>query len=191
MPEYDKQYQDENLFGEPYPGFVSFMAAWEPKGKVLDVGCGQGRDSLFLAEQGYSVTGIDASQVGVAQMLRQASHRSLDIEGVVDDFFTYNFVEKYNVIVLDSILHFGKEGVSRELELLKKLCNALQNRGIICLFVHKSKAKEQHLRSFFQTHFSAWQALKDAYIDYTYLEKTSGFESTFQYHMYIVQKVEA
>lgn len=191
MSNYDNQYQEENLFGDPHPEFISFMAAWEPKGKVLDVGCGQGRDSLFLAEQGYRVTGIDASQVGVEQMLALASHRFLNIQGVVADFFAYDFTGNYDVIVLDSILHFGEEGVEGELEFLEKLCNILRGKGIICLFVHKSKVKEKHLKSFFQEHFPVWQVLKDTYIDYTYSEASSGFTSAFQYHMYIVQKVEA
>ena len=191
MTSYDEQYTEENLFGDPYPEFVSFMASWEPKGKVLDVGCGQGRDSLFLAAQGYSVTGIDASQVGVEQMLELASRQALTIKGIVADFFNYDFTETYDVIVLDSILHFGKEGIEGELGLLENLCNVLNTEGIICLFVHKSKAKEKKLKAFFAEHFPDWQALKDTYIDYTYFEKTSGFKSDFQYHMYISQKVEA
>ena len=191
MTSYDEQYREENLFGEPYLEFVSFMAAWNPKGRVLDVGCGQGRDSLFLAEQGYSVTGIDASQVGIAQMLELASAQNLDIQGIVADLFTYDFTDDYDVIVLDSILHFGKEGIEGELRLLENLCRILKDKGIICLFVHKSKAKEKHLKSFFQKNFPSWQVLKDTYIDYTYFEKASGFKSAFQYHMYIVQKAEA
>ena len=42
MSDYNKQYEEENLFGKPYPEFVSFMQVWEPKRTVLDVGCGQG-----------------------------------------------------------------------------------------------------------------------------------------------------
>ena len=39
------------------------------------------RDSLFLAEQGYSVAGIDASRVGVEQMLELASTPTSDYQG--------------------------------------------------------------------------------------------------------------
>lgn len=191
MSSYDKQYQEEDLFGKPYPEFVSFMEAWQPKGTVLDIGCGQGRDSLFLAAQGYSVTGVDASAVGVQQMLELAESQSLDVQGIVADFFELDFSGFYDVIVLDSILHFGKSDLLKELELLKKLCLALKDKGIMCLFVHKSKAKERQLKAFFQEQFPSWIFLKDAYIDYTYVEKTSGFKSSFQYHMTVMQKQEA
>ena len=81
MSNYDQQYKEENLFGEPYSEFVDFMETWQPKGRVLDIGCGQGRDSLFLVEQGYNVTGIDASEVGISQMLEYASSKNLNIKG--------------------------------------------------------------------------------------------------------------
>ena len=48
---YDKQYQTENLFGEPY----------SERGRLLDLGCGQGRNAIPLAQLGYEVTGMDIS----------------------------------------------------------------------------------------------------------------------------------
>ena len=113
MSVYDKHYQQENLFGQPYPEFVTFMREWEPKGTVLDVGCGQGRDALFLAELSYKVTGIDASKRGIEQLLETAVQRNLLINGIVGDFYDYQFNQNYDVIVLDSILHFQKKALKK------------------------------------------------------------------------------
>lgn len=38
-----------------------FIQNMKPKAKILDIGCGPGRDAKFFAEQGYKVTGIDTS----------------------------------------------------------------------------------------------------------------------------------
>ncbi len=46
---YDKYYKDEKYFGEPYKGLVEFFKSYSPKGTVLDLGCGQGRDAVALA----------------------------------------------------------------------------------------------------------------------------------------------
>ena len=189
MPNYDQQYQEEDLFGQPYPEFVDFMDVWQPKGTVLDIGCGQGRDSLFLARQGYQVTGIDASEVGIKQMLEQAEAKGLNVKGIVADFYSYDYAESFDIVVLDSILHFGSAEKAKELELLHKLCLCLNDEGIICLFVHKSNTKEKVLKGFFNEHFSSWEVLKDTYIDYTYFEKATNFTSSFQYHMFITRKV--
>lgn len=44
--EYDNYYQTEDLFGAPYPELIAFYASMEKKGRLLDVGCGQGRDAM-------------------------------------------------------------------------------------------------------------------------------------------------
>ena len=59
--EYDEYYQTENLFGAPYPELLTFYSAIKQKGKLLDLGCGQGRDAIALAKIGFEVTGIDYS----------------------------------------------------------------------------------------------------------------------------------
>ncbi len=187
MSRYDTHYQQENLFGRPYPQFVSFMRDWEPKGSVLDVGCGQGRDALFLAELGYDVTGIDASQLGISQMLAAAKARNLTLNGVVANFYDYDFSQTYDVIVLDSILHFHKKDLKKELALLHALTNRLNFGGLICLFVHKSKAKEQKLKAFFAQNHPNWQILVAQHIDYTYEEPDTGFTSSSQFFMFFLQ----
>ena len=58
---YSKNYQTENLFGEPYPELIDFFTNYRNKGRLLDLGCGQGREAIPVARLGFEVTGI-ASQ---------------------------------------------------------------------------------------------------------------------------------
>ena len=51
-----------------------------PVGATLDVACGRGRNSLFLAEQGHHVTAVDSSEEGLAQLSDTAQERGLTIE---------------------------------------------------------------------------------------------------------------
>jgi hypothetical protein len=43
---YDKYYKTENLFGDHYPELIEFLAQYPKKRRVLDLGCGQGRDAI-------------------------------------------------------------------------------------------------------------------------------------------------
>lgn len=87
--EYNKYYLTENLFGEPYPELVEFYSKIKNKGKLLDLGCGQGRDSIPLAKLGFTVTGVDNSIAGIKQLNEIAEKEGLSLKGVVEDIYSY------------------------------------------------------------------------------------------------------
>lgn len=189
MSEYDQMYEQEAaLFGQPYPEFVKLVRSLGLRGEVLDLGCGQGRDTLLLARQGLRVTAVDASAVGVAQVAERAAAEGLAVTAVVADFFTFDFPQMYDVVVLDSILHFGKEQAD-ELVLLDKVATHTHDNGIVFLFIHKSPAKEKVLWRWFATLADTWVIIERGYIDYVYEEQASGFRSAFQYCMLVIQRV--
>ena len=50
-----------------------------PGARVLDLGCGSGRNSLYLAERGLAVTGVDISSIAIAQAENKAEARGLTV----------------------------------------------------------------------------------------------------------------
>ena len=54
-----------------------------PPGKALDIGMGQGRNAIFLAQQGWDVTGFDPSPIGVRQAQATAHKLKLYLEALV------------------------------------------------------------------------------------------------------------
>ena len=50
------------------------------KGSVLDIACGDGRNALYLAQNGFRVTGVDFSQNGLSRLNAFASERGLTVE---------------------------------------------------------------------------------------------------------------
>jgi SAM-dependent methyltransferase len=188
MSGYDEQYgAEQNLFGEPCPGFVSFVQAMRVRGSALDLGCGQGRDALMLAARGVRVTGVDESAVGVAQMIESARAQNLDVTGIVGDFFHFEFPEDYDVIVLDSILHFGQHR-DKEVGLLDRVFTHTREGGYVFIFIHKSRAKEKGLREYVSAWPDDWQVIEDRYIDYAYEETQTGFRFESQFNMVAMRK---
>lgn len=83
-----------------------------PAGTALDLGCGEGRNSLLLASYGYHVHAIDASSEGIQKLERYArSHGIETIECSVADARTVHFAPNtYEAIVAVTILdHMTKE----------------------------------------------------------------------------------
>ena len=56
-----------------------------PGARVLDVGCGEGRDSVFFAERGFEVTGVDSAGAGLAKAERLAGARGVRARWVCGD----------------------------------------------------------------------------------------------------------
>jgi SAM-dependent methyltransferase len=56
-----------------------------PPGPVLDLGCGEGRNAVFLAERGYAVTAVDQSAAGLRKAEQLAAERGVAITTVQAD----------------------------------------------------------------------------------------------------------
>jgi tellurite methyltransferase len=56
-----------------------------PGARVLDLGCGEGRDSVFFAERGFDVTGVDIARSGLSKAERLACARGVRVRWVCGD----------------------------------------------------------------------------------------------------------
>lgn len=80
--------------------FLAEVVAGLHPGTALDVGIGQGRNSLFLAEQGWRVTGFDLSDEAVAQARAQAEEAGLELTAVQGDVNTFDYgVARWDLVV--------------------------------------------------------------------------------------------
>jgi SAM-dependent methyltransferase len=78
--EWDDRYGAEPMWsGRPNEGLVREVSGMPP-GTVLDVGCGEGADAVWLAQQGWTVTGLDVSGRALARAADAASAAGLSVE---------------------------------------------------------------------------------------------------------------
>lgn len=63
--------------GEPQPELAALIAEGRFHGDVLDVGCGEGAISLYLAERGHTTVGLDSSPTAIDLARREAAERGL------------------------------------------------------------------------------------------------------------------
>jgi SAM-dependent methyltransferase len=88
--EWDTRYAGEELVWSSTPNqfLVAEVQGLRP-GKALDLGCGEGRNALWLAEQGWTVTGVDFSSVGLARAARLAEAGGVNVDWVQSDVLTW------------------------------------------------------------------------------------------------------
>ena len=76
-------------YGVEPNGFLASVAERIPKGRVLSLGEGEGRNGVHLAGLGYDVTAVDISEVGLEKARRLATEQNVAISTVVADLATY------------------------------------------------------------------------------------------------------
>ncbi len=180
---YDMHYRDAHYFGDPYPGLVEFFRAHEPKGKVLDLGCGQGRDALFLTQLGYQVHGVDHSVVGLDQLQFEAGHLGVQVTTELADAYTYPIPEEVDMVLLDSMLHFYKNDLEVETAFVNHVLDGLRPGGFFVNCIVAGKKREKTLKKILGDHTYDWQVVHEAYVDY---QGPEDFQAT--YHLYVVSK---
>lgn len=71
--QWDERYRGDELVWTSTPNqFLVAEVVGLPAGRAVDLACGEGRNSIWLAEQGWEVTGVDFSAVGLAKAKRFA-----------------------------------------------------------------------------------------------------------------------
>jgi SAM-dependent methyltransferase len=110
--------------GRPQSAFVALEEAGLVRGPVLDVGCGTGELSLYLARQGHDVLGIDIAPTAVARAREKARWRripaaflvwdAMDLAGLADRGL------RFRTVVDSATFHiFGDRDRDRYVEGLK------------------------------------------------------------------------
>lgn len=82
--------QPEYAFGKHPNDFLVQVIQQVPKGRVLCLAEGEGRNAVYLAQQGCRVTAVDASPVGLEKARKLAAERSVAIEVVVADLAEFS-----------------------------------------------------------------------------------------------------
>lgn len=99
---WDQRYAEpEWAYGtEPSDFLVEVAGAIPSHGRVLCLAEGQGRNAVFLAERGHTVTAMDQSAVGLARARALAEERGVRIETEQGDLATYDLgVARWDAIV--------------------------------------------------------------------------------------------
>ncbi|KNC91945.1 tellurite resistance methyltransferase TehB [Trabulsiella odontotermitis] len=103
---------DENYFTDKYGltrthSEVLHAATIIPPGKTLDLGCGNGRNSLYLAANGFDVTAWDKNPMSINNLETIRKEEGLDnLQTAINDLNALNFDGEYDFILSTVVLMF-------------------------------------------------------------------------------------
>jgi len=104
-----------------------------PLGRALDLACGEGRNAVWLAQQGWDVTAVDFSDVAVARGRELAGRRGVTVHWVLED--VYEFEPESGGFDLVIVLYLHVPAPARR-EVLRRATRGLALGGTLLVLGH-------------------------------------------------------
>lgn len=135
---WEERYRSSNREAQENPTALLVEATAElVPGKAIDLACGSGRNALYLAERGWSVTGMDGAKSAIELLQARAQERGLSVETKVADLTDAEFTlppEAFDLVLIAYYL---------QRDLFANVKAAVRPGGIIIAIVHTPEAGEQ------------------------------------------------
>jgi SAM-dependent methyltransferase len=130
---WDERYREHELVWSAGPNaFVAEQLAGHPRGRVLDLAAGEGRNALWLAEQGFDVEAVEFSAVAIEKGRQLAAHRHVSVTFTQADLTEKLDLEPADVVLL-AYLHLPR---AAEREVLRRAAALVAPGGTFLLIAH-------------------------------------------------------
>lgn len=132
--DWDRRYSGTELVWKADPNrFLVEEAAELPPGRALDLATGEGRNAVWLAGRGWSVTAVDFSAVGLDKARRLAAERGVQVEWVLADVLAHTPEPGGHDLVLIAYLQLPQERLAK---VLGRAAAALAPGGTLLVIGH-------------------------------------------------------
>ncbi len=85
--------------------FLAEICRHKPPGKVLDIGCGAGTDSVFMAQQGWEVTSLDFMPKALEFTQQRAAAAGVSVTPIEADITDWEPPQQYDLVLDHGLLH--------------------------------------------------------------------------------------
>ena len=129
---WDRRFSEHGWSQDPDPSLVE-LCQTVPPGDAIDLGCGPGRNAIWLARHGFHVVGVDTSVVGLEQAAERAKAEGLALELVAADIFEYEVPREAFDLAVVANMHPGRDRLAA---LLRSATDGLKPGGHLFVVGH-------------------------------------------------------
>lgn len=162
----------EHSYGAPGK-MVEQIPSLLASGSILDLGAGDGRHSIFLAEKGFNVRATDISEAALSKLQRIAREKGVSVTTELADLATWQMSANYDVVIAVQI--FQHLQTSDALRLLEEVKHHTSPGGInlISLFTANGDRYDMDRKLDPEAFYPADNWLKVYYADWTVIDHVS------------------
>lgn len=138
---YEEKYRNEEYYWGITPSnlcyeIMKLMPPIKPY-RVLDIGCGEGKNAVFLAKNGYNVTAFDIADSGLDKARKLAALHHVQIDFFKADINDYRPPTEFDIIFSSGVFHYAALSKRKRLIDSLKNCTSLHGINAINVFVNK------------------------------------------------------
>ena len=140
---YDERYSREGYYWSRTPAFTCRKAVefahliTDRKPLLVDIGCGDGGNTVYLARNGFDVIGLEVSKPGIEKTERYARESGVHVETVHADMVDYQPDRTYDVVYSAGTLHYLPPEIRTEWFERFKAATAADGFHVFSVMVHK------------------------------------------------------
>jgi len=139
--QYDEKYAQASYYWGVKPSLSCFevLKRMPPDRRIrlLDIGCGEGRNAVFFARNGYQVTAFDVSERGVEKTRRLAEQAGVQVELFQADINAFRLSERFDVLFSTGVLHYIPQALREEVLENYKAFTSSGGLNVFTVFVKK------------------------------------------------------
>ena len=127
LEEWDGDYQHSSPppwdIGHPAEDLRKFVSEGTVRrGRVVDLGCGSGTDAIYLASQGFDVTGIDVAPTALGMAQQKALQAGVSVKWILADVLAPPTLEPFDLIYDRGCYHVVRDqNLAAYIETLKRI----------------------------------------------------------------------
>lgn len=146
IPFWEEAYQDESAItfsAKPNVTVKEFEHLINKHSRIIEIGCGEGQNVLYLAQQGYvNVDAFDISENGIEKLKKICNKSETRLNAFVADLTTYEFETTYDLIMSFGTLHFVSKDAWKHFIIKAKDSTNIGGIHIMQIFTDKVPASE-------------------------------------------------
>jgi len=171
--QYDSLYASKvNVYGGGKPiESVCKLGDYLSGGKVLDIGGGEGRNALYLAQQGFFVSVTDLSKVGLERLKSIAEEKDFNINTRVTDVTAEGIDGMYDSVILSFVLHHMNDEDAKKIIVEAQQHTIGGGVHVLSTFSNQGGLYDRNIKT--GRFYPSEETLKELYVDWNIKELSS------------------
>ena len=115
---------------QPDFNLVEMVDNWPIKAcKAVEIGCGTGTDSIFLAQRGFDIKGVDLVEQAIEMARENAKNAGVKVDFETADILSGDFSETFDFVFDRGVFH-GNDSYESRSAMAEKIADLLNENGL-------------------------------------------------------------